>query len=87
MLNRQELINYRQLRGVTPKEVAQFCNITETFIKMIESGDRGYSDESYREFVKGINLAYQAKKRGELNKVKAVRITKTTPKKKANEAK
>ena len=89
MLNKQELKNYRLLRGLSQQNVADYCDITKPLISMIENGEKNITEYNYREFVKGINAAYQAKKNGKLNKPKplknAVKVEKpktTTRKKK-----
>ena len=61
MLNRQDLEKFRIARGLSYREVANYCNISHTMIMDVEKGIRGLSKETHDEIVKGINLAYQAK--------------------------
>lgn len=66
MLNRQDLEKFRIARGLSYREVANYCNISHTMIMDVEKGIRGLSKETHDEIVKGINLAYQAKMNGTL---------------------
>lgn len=66
MLNRQQLKDYRLLRGLTQRDVEQYCGISQTLIRMIETGDRNITQENHDEIIKGINAAYEAKKLGKI---------------------
>ena len=66
MLNRQDLERFRIARGLSYREVANYCNITHAMISEVEKGIRGLSKQTHDEIVKGINLAYQAKMNGTL---------------------
>ena len=66
MLNRQQLKDYRLLRGLTQRDVEQYCGISQTLIRMIETGDRNITQENHDEIIKGINEAYKAKKLGKI---------------------
>ena len=66
MLNRQDLEKFRIARGLSYREVANYCNISHAMISEVEKGIRGLSKETHDEIVKGINLAYQAKMNGTL---------------------
>ena len=62
MLNRQELINYRLLRGVSQNEVAKYSDISQTLVVLLEQGEKSVTEYNHREYCKGVNAAYQAKK-------------------------
>lgn len=66
MLNKDDIKQYRMLRGLSYREVSNYCNITHTFISQIEKGERNLNKEMHDEIVKGINLAYDAKCKGTL---------------------
>lgn len=66
MLNRQDLEKFRIARGLSYREVANYCNISHAMISEVEKGIRGLSKQTHDEIVKGINLAYQAKMNGTL---------------------
>ena len=82
MLNRQDLEKFRITRGLSYREVANYCNISHAMISEVEKGIRGLSKETHDEIVKGINLAYQAKMNGTLqakNTKKVVEPEEKTP--------
>lgn len=54
------------LRGLSYREVSNYCNVTHTLISQIEKGERGLTLETHNEIVNGINLAYDAKCKGTL---------------------
>lgn len=62
MLNKQELMNYRLLRGVSQREVAKFGGISNGLVSGIESGNRNITEENHKAYVNGVNLAYEAHK-------------------------
>lgn len=61
MLNARDLKEYRIRRGFSQRDVSMYCNLTYRAIGMIENGERGLSEESYREIVQGINAATMAR--------------------------
>ena len=64
MLNKDDIRQYRMLRGLSYREVSNYCNVTHTLISQIEKGERGLTLETHNEIVNGINLAYDAKCKG-----------------------
>lgn len=64
MLNAQDLKEYRQLKGLSQREVAMYCGLSHNLIGDIELGQRNLTEYNYQEFIKGINSAVQAKVRG-----------------------
>ena len=66
MLNRFDLAKYRDTRGLSYREVANYCDISHTMIMDVEKGIRGLSKETHDEIVRGINRAYDAKVKGTL---------------------
>lgn len=81
MLNRHQLKDYRELRGLTTRNVEAYCNVSHSLITLIESGQRSITKQNHDEICKGINLAYQAKKNGTLlSKKESVPDTKETTK-------
>ena len=66
MLNKDDIRQYRMLRGLSYREVSNYCNVTHTLISQIEKGERSITKESHNEIVNGINLAYDAKCKGTL---------------------
>lgn len=68
MLNRQQIKDYRILRGLSTRDVARFCEISQPLIVQIEKGERNLTEYNYREIINGINEAYLAKKNGTLKR-------------------
>lgn len=64
MLNRQQLQDYRQLRGLSTRDVAAYCNLSQPMIVQIDNGTKDLTENNHREYVNGINAAYAAKKDG-----------------------
>lgn len=85
MLNRQELKEYRLLRGLSTRDVAFYCNLSQPIIVMIENGIRRVTKYNHDEFVFGINAAYRAKKLGTFEKAPRKNKPKTEPGAKAKE--
>ncbi len=64
MLNRLDLQEFRMLRGLSYREVSNYCSVSHTIISEIEKGRKGLTKDTHDEIVKGINLAYKAKLEG-----------------------
>lgn len=62
MLNIQELIRYRLLRGVSQNEVAKNSEISQSLVFQLERGEKNITEYNHREYCKGVNKAYQLKK-------------------------
>lgn len=80
ILNRQQLKDYRILRGLTTRDVAFYCELSQPMITQIETGERNVTDYNHEQFVAGINNAYAAKKNGTFEKAPNV----NKPKEKMN---
>ena len=68
MLNRHQLKDYRLLRGITVREVANYSDISFSLVTQVENGDKEVTPYNHREIIRGINAAYVAKKNGTLLK-------------------
>ncbi len=64
MLNKQQLKEYRELRQLTTRDVAAYCDISQPLIVQVENGTKHVTKYNHDEIIKGINAAYQAKKNG-----------------------
>lgn len=64
MLNASDLKEYRLMRELSQRDVSMYCDISYRLIGLIESGERNLTKDNYREIIKGINAASQAKIRG-----------------------
>lgn len=75
MLNRQQLKEYRELRGLTTRDVAAYCDISQPLIVQIENGTKQITEYNHKQIVNGIKAAYTAKKNGTY--IKPPRINKS----------
>lgn len=64
MLDVKSLKEYRLLRGLSLRDVARYCDVSFQMISAVETGLYGLTESTYKEIVKGINRASQAKARG-----------------------
>ena len=62
MLSREQLKNYRELRHVSMRQLAKYCDLSLAMISYLESGERQLTKKNHDELIKGINAAYQARK-------------------------
>lgn len=85
MLNRHQLKDYRELRGLSTRDVAHYCDISQPMIVQVENGDKPLTEYNYRQIVNGINNAYAAKKTGTFEKAPRINVPKTKTKKKKEE--
>lgn len=77
MLNRQQIKEYRQLRGLTTRDVAAYCEISQPLIVQVENGTKDVTKYNHDEILKGINAAFAAKKMGTYVKPSNVNLPKT----------
>lgn len=63
MITPQEMREIRQLRGLSLRDVARYCNVSAQLIGQVETGVKHVTDYNYREIVDGMNRAYAAKQR------------------------
>ena len=81
MLNRKQLKNYREMRGLSTRDVAAYCQISQPLIVQIENGNKEVTEYNHNEITKGINAAYAAKRTGTF--VKPPRVNQPKSKKKS----
>jgi len=62
MLSREQLKNYRELRKISMRQLAKYCDLSLAMISYLESGQRVLTKKNHDELIKGINAAYQARK-------------------------
>lgn len=80
MLNRQQLKEFRELRGLTTRDVAAYCDISQPLIVQIENGTRRVTEYNHTQITDGIKAAYIAKRTGTF--VKPPRVNQPKLKKK-----
>lgn len=72
MVSAKKLKEYRELRGLSTRDVAAYCDISQPLIVQIENGEKSVTEYNYREIAKGINDAYKAKKNNTFQKPKVI---------------
>lgn len=68
MLNKQQIKEYRQMRGLSTRDVAAYCGVSQPLIVQVENGSKAITQFNHAEIMKGINAAYEALKKGILKK-------------------
>jgi transcriptional regulator with XRE-family HTH domain len=64
----QEFKEIRELKGLSLRDVAKFCDVSPQLIGQIENDKRTFTENNYRQIIDAMNLAFAAKQRGELEK-------------------
>ena len=65
MITPKEIREWRELKGLSLRDVAKFCEISPQLIGQVETGKKYLTDYNYAEIIKGINLAFAAKQNKE----------------------
>lgn len=60
----------REYKGLSLRDVAQFCDISAQLIGQIENSKRNFTQENYQQIIDAMNLACAAKQNGTLVKEK-----------------
>lgn len=61
MISAKEIREFREIRGLSLREVAKYCSISAQLIGQVETGTRNLTLENYKEIIDGINKAHFAK--------------------------
>lgn len=61
MITGKEIREWRELRGLSLRDVAKFCEVSPQLVGQVETGKKYLTDFNYAEIIKGINLAFAAK--------------------------
>ena len=65
MITAKEIREWRELRGLSLRDVAKFCEISPQLIGQVETGKKYITDYNYWQIVNGINKAFAAKQNQE----------------------
>ena len=57
MLSGKEIREFREMRGLSLREVAECCELSAQLIGQVETGVKNVTAENHKEIVKGINVA------------------------------
>lgn len=61
MISAKEIREFREMRGLSLRDVAKYCSLTPQLIGQVETGTRNLTLENYKEIIDGINKAHFAK--------------------------
>lgn len=61
MITAQEIREIRELKGLSLRAVAKYCNVSPQLIGQVETGVKRLTEENYKEIISGINKAFAAK--------------------------
>ena len=65
MITGKEIREWRELRGLSLRDVAKFCEVSPQLIGQCETGKKYLTDYNYEQIVSGINKAFAAKQNKE----------------------
>ena len=68
MITGNEFKQIRELKGLSLRDIAKFCDVSPQLIGMIENNKRNFTDDTYKQIITAMNLATVAKANGELEK-------------------
>ena len=71
MITGNEFKQIRELKGLSLRDIAKFCDVSAQLIGMIENNKRNFTDDTYKQIITAMNLATAAKANGELDKKSA----------------
>ena len=58
----------REYKGLSLRDVAQFCDVSPQLIGQIEQGKKYFTENNYQQIIDAMNLATVAKANGKLKK-------------------
>lgn len=73
LITGQEFREIRELKELSLRDLAKFCDVSPQFIGQIEQGKKHFTKSNYKQIIDAMNLATVAKARGELEKKKSGR--------------
>jgi transcriptional regulator with XRE-family HTH domain len=64
----KEFKEIRELKELSLRDVAKFCEVSPQLIGQIEQGKKYFTENNYKQIIDAMNLATVAKANGELEK-------------------
>lgn len=71
----KEFKEIREYKGLSLRDVAQFCDVSPQLIGQIEQGKKYFTENNYQQIIDAMNLATVAKANGKLEKHKGIKLT------------
>ena len=61
MITAKEIREFRELRGLSLRDVAKFCEVSPQLIGQVETSVKPITEYNYKQIIDGINKAFAAK--------------------------
>lgn len=68
MITGKEFKEIREYKGLSLRDVAQFCDVSPQLIGQIEQDKKYFTENNYKQIIDAMNLATVAKANGKLEK-------------------
>lgn len=68
MITGNEFKEIREYKGLSLRDLAQFCDVSPQLIGQIEQGKKCFTENNYKQIIDAMNLATVAKASGKLDK-------------------
>ncbi|SDN46960.1 helix-turn-helix domain-containing protein [Acetanaerobacterium elongatum] len=61
MITPRQIREIRELKGLSLRDVAKYCDVSAQLIGQVETEVKSLTEENYKQIIDGINKAYAAK--------------------------
>ena len=68
MITGKEFREIRELKDLSLRDVAKFCDVSPQLIGQIEQGKKYFTENNYKQIIDAMNIAFAKKASGELQK-------------------
>jgi transcriptional regulator with XRE-family HTH domain len=68
MITGKQLREIREYRELSLRDLAKFCDVSPQLIGQIEQGKRSFTENTYGQIIKALNVAFAEKQAGRLIK-------------------
>lgn len=68
MITGKQLREIREYRELSLRDLAKYCDVSPQLIGQIEQGKRSFTENTYGQIIKALNVAFAEKKAGRLIK-------------------
>lgn len=70
MITGKQFKEIREYKGLSLRDIANYCDVSPQLIGQIEQGKKYFTDNNYQQIIDAMNLASAAKQNGTLIKEK-----------------
>ena len=68
MITGKQFKEIREYKGLSLRDIAKFCDVSPQLIGQIEQGKRSFTENTYDQIIKALNVAFAEKQAGRLIK-------------------